>query len=222
MLDGSLGPGQSRTYEVYAANGSAPASGFDPFAWLAAHGNDLTVAVTGRTGSATGAKPDLLFSLKTAIATTTRREILCDTGRFVRIKTWQKVPQEEHLICEYHVDFWLDEAGQPFGLEFAPVDAQPAYGDEVSRAWEEYSARIYQTLVQGLASKPRQLEAVRNELMRMYAEAAIAGGAVRTRCEETRSCADGQWCVDGLCVPVPFRLVFRGLPAARPEAWGKK
>ncbi|MGD9507049.1 MAG: hypothetical protein AB7I59_00510 [Geminicoccaceae bacterium] len=124
MLDGSLGPGQSRTYEVYAANGTAPTSGFDPFAWLAAHGNDLTVSVTSRTGSATGAKPDLLFSLKTAIATTTRREILCDTGRFVRIKAWQKVPQEEHLICEYHVDFWLDEAGAPFGLEFAPVLSQ--------------------------------------------------------------------------------------------------
>lgn len=124
MLDGSLGPGQSRTYEVHVVNGTAPASGFDPFAWLAAHGNDLTVAVTGRTGSATGAKPDLLFSLKTALATTTRREILCDTDRFVRIKAWQKVPQEEHLICEYHLDFWLDEAGQPFGLEFAPVLSQ--------------------------------------------------------------------------------------------------
>ena len=125
MVDSSpIAAGKSRTYEVYAAAGSQAKSGFDPFAWLAAHGNDLTVAVTARTGSATGVKPDLLFSLKTAIATTTRREILCDTARFVRIKAWQKVPQEEHLICEYHLDFWLDEAGAPFGLEFAPVLSQ--------------------------------------------------------------------------------------------------
>jgi hypothetical protein len=125
MFDGvPLPAGGSRSYEVFVRNGDIATSGFDPFAWLAAHGNDLTVAVTARTGSATGPRPDLLFSLKTAIATTTRREILCDTRRFVRIKAWQKVPQEEHLICEYHLDFWLDGTGQPWGLEFAPVLTQ--------------------------------------------------------------------------------------------------
>ena len=125
MFDGvPLPAGGSRSYEVFVRNGDIATSGFDPFAWLAAHGNDLTVAVTARTGSATGPRPDLLFSLKTAIATTTRREILCDTRRFVRIKAWQKVPQEEHLICEYHLDFWLDGNGQPWGLEFAPVLTQ--------------------------------------------------------------------------------------------------
>jgi hypothetical protein len=125
MFDGvPLPAGGSRSYEVFVKDGAVPASGFDPFAWLAAHGNDLTVAVTARTGSATGPRPDLLFSLKTAIATTTRREILCNTRRFVRIKAWQKVSQEEHLICEYHLDFWLDGTGQPWGLEFAPVLTQ--------------------------------------------------------------------------------------------------
>ncbi len=125
MIDGvELPAGDSRTYEVFVKDGAIATSGFDPFAWLAAHGNDLTVAVTARTGSATGPRPDLLFSLKTAIATTTRREILSDTRRFVRIKAWQKVPQEEHLICEYHLDFWLDGTGQPWGLEFAPVLTQ--------------------------------------------------------------------------------------------------
>jgi hypothetical protein len=125
MFDGvPLPAGGARSYEVFVKNGDIATSGFDPFAWLAAHGNDLTVAVTARTGSATGPRPDLLFSLKTAIQTTTRREILCDTRRFVRIKAWQKVPQEEHLICEYHLDFWLDGNGQPWGLEFAPVLTQ--------------------------------------------------------------------------------------------------
>jgi len=110
----------------------------------------------------------------------------------------------------------------PFGIEFAPVGAPPSYGEEVSRAWEDYSARIYQVLVNGLAANPRRLASVRDELMRMYAEAALAGGAVRTKCEETHACEDGKWCVEGICVPIPFRLVFRRLPGSRPEPWNNK
>ena len=106
----------------------------------------------------------------------------------------------------------------PFGIEFAPVDAQPSYGDEVSRAWADYSERTYQVLVNGLAANPRRLANVRDELMRMYAEAALAGGAVRSKCDETNACEDGQGCVKGICVPIPFRLVFRRLPGARPDS----
>lgn len=109
----------------------------------------------------------------------------------------------------------------PFDVEFAPLNAQPSYGDEVTRAWEDYSARIYEVLVNGLAKNPRRLAAVRNELMRMYAAAAAAAGAPRTKCDET-PCEEGKWCVDGICVPIPFRLVFKRATGARPDAWPRK
>lgn len=110
----------------------------------------------------------------------------------------------------------------PFDLEFAPADAQTSYGAEVSRAFEEYSARIHQILVNGLAKHPRRLARVRNELMRLYAEAAIAAGTVPTKGESHQVCDDGKWSVEGICVDVPFRLVFRRLPDARPAPRPKK
>lgn len=120
----ALTAGSSRLYQAYITNGGQATSGFDPWAWIAASSDDLTVDVTSRTGSSSGSLGNLAFSLKTAIATTTRREVLCDTARFVRIKAWQKLSGEEHLICEFHVDFWLDSEGDPVALEVAPVLSQ--------------------------------------------------------------------------------------------------
>lgn len=42
----------------------------------------------------------------------------------MRVKVWQKVPNEEHLICEFHLDFWLDGSAVPVAIEFAPVLTQ--------------------------------------------------------------------------------------------------
>lgn len=138
----------SRTYEVYAVVGTQPASSFSPWTWLAAHGNDLTVEITSRTGFTTGAMGDLTFSLQTAIATTTRREILCDTERFVRVKAWQKVSGEEHLICEFHLDFWLGSDGSTVkAIEFAAVLSQHwwianPFGTTQTKERQTYTATV--------------------------------------------------------------------------------
>jgi hypothetical protein len=143
----TIAAGGSRTYEAYITNGGQSASGFGPWTWIAASDDDLTVAVTSRTGSASGSLGNLTFSLQTAIATTTRREILCDTERFVRVKAWQKVSGEEHLICEFHVDFWLDGAGDPVGLEVATVLTQHwhvdnPFGITQTKELQTYSATV--------------------------------------------------------------------------------
>ena len=101
---------------------------------------------------------------------------------------------------------------------FLPVEYQPAYGAEVIRAFEEYSGKIYDALTSGLAENPRKLKGVRNVLMRMYADAAIAAGATRGNCDAD-NCKDGTWCVDGICVPIPYRLGFQGINVPRPEPW---
>ncbi|MCS7002416.1 MAG: hypothetical protein NZ518_06170, partial [Dehalococcoidia bacterium] len=119
-----LGAGQSRTYELFATAGAQGSSGFDPWAWITAHANDFTVEVTNRTGSQTGAMGNLTFSLKTAIGTATRREIVADTPRFVRVKAWQMASGEDHLVCEFHVDFWLDGSATPLAVEWCPVLSQ--------------------------------------------------------------------------------------------------
>ena len=109
----------------------------------------------------------------------------------------------------------------PFEIWWVAENYQPSYGAEVIQAFEEYSGRIYEVLAHGLAQNPRQLESVRNVLMAMYADAAIAAGTPRSNCEEAGGCEDGMWCVSGICVPVPFRLVFKGINVSRPEAWTK-
>lgn len=117
----TLSAGAARDYEFVAVAGTQPTTSFDPWAWIAAHANDFTVDITSRTGSSTGAMGNLAFSLKTAIATTTRREIICNTKRFMRVKCWQKVSGEEHLIVEFHLDFWLNGSDTPTDIEFTAL-----------------------------------------------------------------------------------------------------
>jgi hypothetical protein len=143
----TIAAGASRTYEVYATAGTQATSGFNPWTWIAAHANDFTVALTSRTGSASGALGNLAFSLKVAIVTTTRREILCDTTRFVRVKVWEKLAGEEHLICEYHLDFWLDGSAVPVAVEFAPVLTQhwwiaSPFGVNITKQQQTYTATV--------------------------------------------------------------------------------
>jgi len=110
---------------------------------------------------------------------------------------------------------------KPIETAFGAVEIQPVYGPELKRAFEEYSGRIYQVLTNGLAEQPRKLESVRNVLMQTYAEAAFAGGTPRGKCDEILNCEDGKWCVQGICVEIPFRLVFAGFPPPRPDPWTK-
>lgn len=143
----SLAAGASRTYELLARTGVQLTSGFDPWAWLAAHPNDFTVDITARSGSVTGPMGNLTFSLKTAIATTTRREVLNDTLRFVRTKVWQRITGETHLICEFHLDFWLDGAGNVLGIEWCPVLTQHwhianPFGENQPKQRQDYTATV--------------------------------------------------------------------------------
>ena len=142
-----LAAGASRTYEVYAAPGSQPEGTFDPWAWISAHANDFTVEITNRTGSSTGARSNLSFSLKTAVSNTARREIVNRTAQFVRTKVWQKLDGEEHLICEFHHDFWLDASGDVQGIEWTAVMSQhwwvnDPFGVSQPRERQNYDATV--------------------------------------------------------------------------------
>ena len=108
---------------------------------------------------------------------------------------------------------------QPWLHEYVSPDEKPSYGAEVIRAFEDYSNRIYDVLTNGLTENPRTLQGVRTVLLQMYADAAIAGGAARGNCEGADACRDGEWCVDGMCVPIPFRLGFKSLTIPRPDPW---
>lgn len=144
----TLAAGASRQYLLGTVSQAQRVSSFDPWAWIAAHGNDFTVNITNHTGSLSGARSNLLFSLKTAIATATRREILADTDRFVRVVVWQKVAGEEQLLCFFHVDFWLDAAGStPVAIEWTPVLRLPfavtnPFGVEQPREKHTYDAAV--------------------------------------------------------------------------------
>lgn len=147
MIDSnSIAAGSSRTYEVYAATGSQAASSLAPWTAIAGLSNDMTVALTSRSGG--DDTTNRTFSLKTAVATTTRREIVGDTSRFVRVRVWQKVTGEEHLICENHLDFWLAGDGSTIkAMEWAPVLSQhwwvaDPFGSAQTKTKQTYTATV--------------------------------------------------------------------------------
>lgn len=110
---GSVSAGGARSVEYYAASGTkAAASGFDFKAWVLAQSNALKIEVRNRIGSlVNGSMSDLDFDLKTAAATASRWEVLVDSGRWQRIRCWQKLSGasgDEHLICVFHVDVILN------------------------------------------------------------------------------------------------------------------
>jgi len=102
-------------------------SGLDPFAYLTSN-TDFRVEVTNHSGSASGTLPDRTYSLNTALATTTRREILDDTPLCVRAFAWGHPAGEKHLMCLHYVDLWLD-AGT-VGVEWTPVLSQHWWIDD--------------------------------------------------------------------------------------------
>lgn len=122
---GTLAGSASRIIEVYNEAGTVPASSLNPVTYVAGLADDATVAITSRTGSATGAMGDLTFSLKTASSVSTKRETQEDTDLFVRYFCWQKLAGEEHLVCLNYLDIWLDTDGSTVvAYEWVPVLSQ--------------------------------------------------------------------------------------------------
>ncbi len=116
---------KTQAYDVYTVSGTQGVSKFDPWAWIANSPNDLTVHLTNCSGSASGPLPDLNFSLKTAIQTTTRREILADTPNEVVVEVWQLAGADQHLRLQTEIHFLLASDGMtPTALVIYPVFTQ--------------------------------------------------------------------------------------------------
>lgn len=105
----------------------------------------------------------------------------------------------------------IDGFCTPIGVNFsfAAVNEVPSYGDDLRDELLEYYRRILAVLINGLSAKPARLGAVRDLLTHTYARSAKIAGAKCKPCNANGDCMDGEICVEGICVPVPFRLVYR-------------
>jgi len=120
---GDFTASQSKTVDVSGVVGSQSVSGLNVSTALNAI-DDLTVEVTNHSGSSSGSLGNRTYSLQTAIATASRLEKTDDTDLCVRLKVWEKVTGEEHLICINYVDIWLDDQGGVEAVEWTPVMSQ--------------------------------------------------------------------------------------------------
>ena len=140
--------GGSRTYEVYSKAGNPPTSSWDSWSWITSNANDFTVDLTAHSGASSGSLPNRTYSLKTAIGTTTRREVSDNTQVLKRIYVWQKVSGEEHLICLFYVDFWLNTGGTaPIAVEYTPVMSQHWWKANPFGTVQTKEARTYNAAV---------------------------------------------------------------------------
>jgi hypothetical protein len=107
----------------------------------------------------------------------------------------------------------------PFDLGFAEVSAPPTIDMSLRQAMEVHWARIHEVITKGLAADGSKLETVRDRLMQTYAEAAAVAGQGLTECKSGTGCSDVEACVNGFCVPIPFRLVFKARGGPLPAPW---
>lgn len=107
----------------------------------------------------------------------------------------------------------------PFDLEFSPATKPLApLGDDVRMAIEAYFASIHEALSAALAADPRRLGDIRDVLMGAYAAAYRLTGQPLKPCQDSSACGENKECVNGVCVPIPFKLRYRavGTPPAPP------
>ena len=117
---GTVGAGASVTVDITSAVGAQGTAALNPWVYLAAQ-QDLTVEITNRTGSASGALPSLTFSLQAALANSQRRQVQDSTPVCVRAFVWETTGSEKHLACLHYLDLWLSAAGNVMGVEWTPV-----------------------------------------------------------------------------------------------------
>jgi hypothetical protein len=119
---GTVAGSGSVTVIVDKTTGTQSTSGINPVTYLTGN-TDLNVQITNHNGSSSGALSDLSFSLNTALGTASRVVTVDDTETFVRLDVWQAVSGEDHLICLFYVDLWLD-SGSVEAVEWCPVMSQ--------------------------------------------------------------------------------------------------
>jgi hypothetical protein len=97
----------------------------------------------------------------------------------------------------------------PYELDLATNAFVPdqVYLDSLQAAFHGYYAQIQSVLTAGLGRNPSKLPEVRDHLMDLYSTLAKVAG--KPECKVNSDCAEGKVCVQGICTPYPFRLIFR-------------
>ena len=89
------------------------------------------------------------------------------------------------------------------------VERPPVYDAELREGLEAYYGRVHFELLKGIATDMRKLPRVRTILMELYRDCARVSGRKLSECDAPSDCPDGFVCVNGYCVPIPFRIVFQ-------------
>ncbi len=145
---GTVAGSSSASLEISAVAATQPTNTFNVASFISGLADDSTVDVTNRIGSSTGAKSNLEFSLKTAFAVSTRREVTDNTNLIVRARCWQKITGEEHLVCLNYVDIWLDQdASTVLGWEWVPVLSQHWWVDDPQGTPQTKERYTYDALI---------------------------------------------------------------------------
>ena len=92
-------------------------------------------------------------------------------------------------------------------------------GAELSQSIQDYFAQIHELIRIGLRQNPRRLPHVRDLLIGIYAGAAVIALKDPTPCVTSSDCDQDKVCVNKICVPIPFSLVFAPVGRAYKSAW---